>query len=77
MFVGSIIMALVSRTLLQKVEVYSAVYGESISDEIFWKMMIYVSIITSINSIFVFGFSYIVEASITYIQLTNRQNNSV
>lgn len=67
MFFGGILMGLVSRMEMQSAEVHEAVYGSS-TDIVFWKFMIFASVLTVLQSIFVYAFSYIVEASVKYIK---------
>ena len=66
MLVVGLVMAVVSHGKMESAEIHSLFNGDPM-DVLFWKSMIYVSLASAFNSIFVFAFSFIVEASVIYI----------
>ena len=43
-------------------------YGKHSTDVLYWKFISVQSIVTAISSVFVYGFSYIVEAACKYLR---------
>lgn len=67
MFIGGIIMCFIAKRQAWDAEIESY-YTRNASAVSMWNEIFILSVISVINSVFVYGFSYIVEAACLYIE---------
>ena len=73
MLVGGFVMILVSRYQSWSAGIDSRWDSSAVMAKLLWDFGFVQSIVTVISSVFVFGFSYIVEAAMLYIEKCNLQ----